>query len=48
MKFKFCNFGYVFELPAISSTSLNFTSHELTFSAAIPVLSFHDRSDSTY
>lgn len=48
MKFKFYNFGYVFELPATSSTSLNFTSHELTFSAAIPVLSFHDRSDSTF
>ncbi|MEX2234629.1 MAG: type IX secretion system membrane protein PorP/SprF [Cyclobacteriaceae bacterium] len=48
MKFKFYNFGYVFEIPASAASGLNFTSHELTFSAALPVLSFHDRSDGTF
>ncbi|MEX1239702.1 MAG: type IX secretion system membrane protein PorP/SprF [Cyclobacteriaceae bacterium] len=48
MKFKHYNLGYVFEIPASSSTSLHYTSHELTFSAAIPILSFHDRSDSAF
>ena len=48
MKFKHYNFGYVFEIPASASSSLQFTSHELTFSAAIPILGFHDRSDTTF
>lgn len=48
MKFKHYTFGYVFEIPASGSSSINFTSHELIFSAAIPLLNFHDRSDTTF
>jgi len=48
MKIKHCNLGYVFEIPASSSSALHYTSHDLSFSAAIPVLNFHDRSDNTF
>jgi type IX secretion system PorP/SprF family membrane protein len=34
-------FGYVFEMPLSSSSSLNFTSHELMCGIRLKVLSFH-------
>jgi type IX secretion system PorP/SprF family membrane protein len=35
--------GYVFEMPTNSSVGQRFSSHEISFTYSIPVLSFHDR-----
>lgn len=37
-------FGYVFEVPASRSSSLRYTSHELTLGVSLALLNFHDRS----
>ncbi len=41
-------FGYTFEVPTSASVGPNFTTHELFFGIAMPVLNFHDRSISTF
>ncbi len=44
MLIKNFRFGYVFEVPASRSSSLRYTSHELTLGISLDVLNFHDRS----
>ena len=41
-------FGYAFELPTSSTSSLNFTSHELMVGISTGLLGFHDRSIKTF
>ena len=41
-------FGYVFEIPGSSTSSLNFTSHELSLGLSMGILSNHDRVVKTY
>lgn len=36
--------GYVFELPGSPASSLNFTSHEITFGFAMGLLNMHDKT----
>ncbi|NOT74310.1 MAG: type IX secretion system membrane protein PorP/SprF [Cyclobacteriaceae bacterium] len=41
-------FGYVFELPGSSESSLNFTSHEVTLGISLGLLSNHDKVLKTF
>ncbi len=41
-------FGYVFELPGSSDSSLNFSSHEITLGISLGVLSYHDKIPKTF
>jgi type IX secretion system PorP/SprF family membrane protein len=41
--FQSYHFGYVFELPGSSDSSLNFTSHELTVGISTGVFTYHDK-----
>lgn len=40
--------GYVFELPGSSTSSLNFSSHEISIGMSMGVLAYHDRAVKTY
>ena len=44
MLVKHYRFGCVFEVPASQASSLRYTSHELTLNVSLAVLSFHNRS----
>ena len=41
-------FGYTFEVPTNNSVGARFTTHELFFGIAMPVLNFHSRSLSNF
>jgi type IX secretion system PorP/SprF family membrane protein len=41
-------FGYVFELPGSSASSLNFVSHEVTLGISLALLSNHDKTTKTF
>ncbi len=41
-------FGYVFELPGSSTSSLNFVSHEVTLGISMALLSNHDKTTKTF
>lgn len=40
--------GYAFELPANTTSSLNFVSHEITLGIALGVFTYHDQIQKTY